>query len=56
MLWYGEFYPDMRSAFERIATPEVDPRWGAAFEAIITTIPGADGWLLTAQEIFHIEA
>lgn len=56
VVYYAEFYPDMRTAFGRMANHEVDARWGAAFEGIITTIRGADGWLLTAQEICHIGA
>lgn len=55
-MYYGEFYPDMRTAFRRMANQEVDARWGAAYEGIITTIRGPDGWLLTAREICHIEA
>jgi L-rhamnose mutarotase len=56
VLYYGEFYPDMRSAFERMATHEVDARWGTAFEGIITTIRGEDGWLITAREVCNIES
>jgi L-rhamnose mutarotase len=56
VVYYGEFYPDMRTAFGRMAEHEVDARWGAAFEGIITTIRGSDGWLLTARQICHMEA
>ena len=56
VVYYGEFYPDLRTAFGRMATQEVDARWGEAFKGIITVIRGADGWLITAQEICHIEA
>jgi len=53
VVYYGEYYPDMRSVFARMASHEVDARWGRAFEGIITTIRGPDGWLLTADEICH---
>jgi len=51
--YYGEFYPDMDTVFGKIAQMEVNDRWGAAFEGIITTIVDADGRLITADEIFH---
>lgn len=56
VVYYGEFYPDMRSAFGRMATQEVDARWGQALDGVITAIRGQDGWLLAAHEAFRIEA
>ena len=53
VVYYGEFYPDMETAFGKIAQIEVSDRWNAAFEGIITTIVDADGALITADEIFH---
>lgn len=53
VVYYGEYYPDMRSVFARMAAHEVDDRWGRAMEGIITTIRGSDGWLLTADEVAH---
>jgi hypothetical protein len=32
---------------------EVNGRWGAAFEGIITTIVGLDGQLIRADEVYH---
>ena len=34
---------------------EVNARWGAAFEGIITTIRDENGALITAREVFHQE-
>ena len=53
VVYYGEFYPDMASVFGKVATYEVNARWGAAFDGIITTITDADRNLITADEIFH---
>jgi L-rhamnose mutarotase len=56
VLYYGEFYPDMRAAFARMSSHEVDARWGRALDGVITTIRGVDGWLFTADEILRFEA
>jgi L-rhamnose mutarotase len=53
VVYHGEFYPDMRAAFARMAEHEVDARWAAALSGIITTIRGPDGWLITADEVAH---
>lgn len=53
VVYYGEFYPDMETAFARIGQTEVNRRWGESFEGIITTIVSADGDLITAREVFH---
>ncbi|MFV2064200.1 MAG: L-rhamnose mutarotase [Chloroflexota bacterium] len=53
VVYYGEFYPDMATAYDRIAQLEVNDRWGKAFEGIITTIVDGDGNLITADEVFH---
>ena len=56
VVYYGEFYPDMRTAFARMSRHEVDARWGRALDGVITAIRGQDGWLFTAKEVFHFEA
>lgn len=53
VVYYGEFYPDLKTVFARMAEHEVNARWGAAFEGIITTITDGEGNLLTADEIYH---
>jgi L-rhamnose mutarotase len=53
VVYYGEFYPDMGTVFRKMATYEVNDRWGAAFEGIITTITNPDGNLITADEVYH---
>ncbi len=53
VVYYGEFHPDMGTVFGKMATYEVNARWGAAFEGIITTITDANGNLITADEVYH---
>lgn len=55
VVYYGEFYPDMRAAFGRMGTFEVDARWGQALDGVITAIRGEDGWLITAAEVFSFD-
>lgn len=53
VVYYANFYPDLQTVSARMAEQEVNTRWNAAFEGIITTITDADGNLLTADEIYH---
>ncbi|MBA3236552.1 MAG: L-rhamnose mutarotase [Chloroflexi bacterium] len=53
VVYYGEYYPDMATVFGRMAEHEVNARWGAAFEGIITRIADDDGNLFVADEIYH---
>jgi L-rhamnose mutarotase len=53
VVYYGEFYPDMRTVLARMGAHEVNARWGSAFEGIITTITDVDGNLLVADEVYH---
>jgi len=53
VVYYGEFYPDMTTVFAKMASHEVNDRWGAAFEGIITTITDANGELIRADEVYH---
>lgn len=53
VVYYGEYYPDTATVFARIGATEVNARWGASFEGIITTIVDGQGNLITAQEVFH---
>ncbi len=53
VVYYGEFHPDMETAFARIGTTDVNRRWGEAFQGIITTISEPDGSLITAREVYH---
>lgn len=51
--YYGEYHPDMATVFGKMASFEVNDRWGKAFEGIITKITNEDGSLITATEIYH---
>ena len=53
VLYYGEFRPDMETAFAQIGETDVNRRWGVAFEGIITTIRDVGGGLITAVEVYH---
>ncbi len=53
VVYYGEFYPNMATVFGRMGSYEVNARWGAAFEGIITKIVDENGALITADEVFH---
>ncbi len=53
VVYYGEFYPDMKTVFAKMATYPVNARWGAAFEGIIVKIAEANGDLITADEVYH---
>jgi L-rhamnose mutarotase len=53
VVYYGEFVPDLETAMTRMNDFEVNARWGAAFEGIITTITDEDGRFITAREVFH---
>lgn len=53
VVYYGEFYPDMKTVFAKMAAHEVNDRWGDAFKGIITKIVDDAGNLLTAHEVYH---
>ena len=53
VVYYGEFYPEMATAFGRMGETNVNRRWGESFKGIITTITGPDGGLITAHEVYH---
>jgi L-rhamnose mutarotase len=53
VVYYGEYHPTFDAVIEAMGQTEVNARWGTAFEGIITTITGADGRLITADEVYH---
>ncbi len=53
VVYYGEYHPDFDTVIARMGETDVNRRWGAAFEGIITTILGPDGRLITADEVYH---
>jgi L-rhamnose mutarotase len=53
VVYYGEYHPDLPTVVARMATHEVNARWGKAFEGVITTIVNEDGTLITADEVYH---
>lgn len=53
VVYYGEYYPDIAAVSRKMAEFEVTARWGKAFEGVITTITGADGNLITMDEVYH---
>jgi L-rhamnose mutarotase len=53
VVYYGEYHPDLVTVTGKMGTYEVNDRWGAAFEGVITTIVNEDGTLITADEVYH---
>ena len=53
VVYYGEYYPDFDTVIGKMGQTEVNGRWGAAFQGIITTILGPDGKLIRADEVYH---
>lgn len=53
VVYYGEYHPDFDTVIAKMGQTDVSPRWGRAFEGIITTITGADGRLIRADEVYH---
>ena len=53
VVYYGEFVPDLETAMQRMDDFEVNARWAAAFDGIITTITDENGAFITAREVFH---
>jgi hypothetical protein len=46
-------YPDMATVFERLGKTDVNTRWCAAFEGIITRITYDAGNFIRADEVYH---
>ena len=53
VVYYGEYHPDLPTVTARMATHEVNARWGQAFEGVITSITDTNGSLITALEVYH---
>lgn len=53
VVYYGEYYPDLRTVGAKMGTFEVTARWGKAFEGVITSIVDAEGNLVEADEVYH---
>ena len=52
---YCECVPDAATAFGKVGATEVNRRWSAWFEDVIEQLTDADGELLTAGEIWHLD-
>jgi L-rhamnose mutarotase len=55
VVYYGEFYPDKTTVFDRLGSFEASARWGAALDGVITTITDTEGRHIEADELFHQE-
>jgi L-rhamnose mutarotase len=53
VVYYGEFEPDMATAFARMGETDVNRRWGESFRGIITTLTDETGHVFSAREVFH---
>lgn len=52
---YAECHPDAATAFGRVGQTEVNARWGQSFSGILALHVGADGELIEAQEVWHLD-
>jgi L-rhamnose mutarotase len=55
VVYYGEFDPDMTTAFARMGETDVNRRWGESFAGIITTLTDTAGQVFRAQEVFYLD-
>lgn len=52
---YVECEPDRATAFARIGATDVNRRWSEWFADIIPSMTDADGELLYAEEVWHLD-
>lgn len=52
---YAECHPDRATCLAALSQSEVNAEWGAWFEDVIEMINDADGNLIQAREVWHLE-
>lgn len=52
---YAECYPDVDTVFEALGKYEVNARWSEWFTDIIEQLTDADGNVLRADEVWHLD-
>lgn len=52
---YAECHPDAATAFGRVGQTEVNTRWAQCFSDILAVHMGADGELIEAKEVWHLD-
>lgn len=53
VVYYGECHPDVATAFGKMGATDVNARWGASFEGVITRLVDDEGNLFRLDEVFH---
>lgn len=52
---YAECHPDAVTAFGKVGATEVNARWAAWFQDVLAEHTGADGALIEASEVWHLD-
>ena len=52
---YVECHPDIKTAFDKVESTEVNARWDEWFEEVIEEITDSDGNLFWAEEVWHLD-
>ena len=52
---YTECHPDVASAFARISGSQASARWAEWFSDVVVSLTGADGNLMTLDEVWHLD-
>lgn len=55
VIGYVECHPDIKTAFAKVESTEVNARWDVWFEEIIEDITDSDGNLFWAKEVWHLD-
>ena len=52
---YAECHPDAATAFGQVGATEVNQRWSDWFTDVLAQLTSADGQLIQAQEVWHLD-
>lgn len=52
---YAECHPDVATALEAMASSQANARWAAWFTDVIATLTDAEGNLLRAPQVWHMD-
>lgn len=52
---YAECHPDAATAFGKVGQTEVNARWAQWFTDVLAQHTGADGGLIEANEVWHLD-
>jgi len=52
---YAECHPDAATAFGQVGATEVNQRWSDWFTDVLAQLTSADGQLIQADEVWHLD-